>query len=72
MGWESLQKGGFSFSESELLAVELPKRTKQPLAAVCTVLLAAEIKHPLRVPAAAPAGERRSHCMSESPYADKR
>src|SRR2546430_462292 len=43
LGREALKTGGFSFSESELLAVELPKRTKQPLVAICTALLAAEI-----------------------------
>ena len=41
-GREALRSGGFSFSESELLAVELP-RTKQPLVSICTALLAAEI-----------------------------
>jgi hypothetical protein len=43
MGREALRRGGFSFSESELLAVELPQRTRQPLIAICTALLAAEI-----------------------------
>jgi hypothetical protein len=42
-GRDALQSGGFSFSESELLAVELPRRTKHPLIAICTALLAAEI-----------------------------
>ena len=42
-GREALRKGGFSFSESELLAVEVPSRTRQPLVAICTALLAAEI-----------------------------
>ena len=42
-GRELLQTAGFAFAESELLAVELPKRTKQPLLAVCSALLAAEI-----------------------------
>jgi hypothetical protein len=42
-GREALRKAGFSFSESELLAVELPKRTRTPLVSVCTALLAAEI-----------------------------
>ena len=40
---EALQHDGFSFGESELLAVELPRRTKQPLLAVCAALLTAEI-----------------------------
>lgn len=39
----ALQDAGFSFSESELLAVELPKRTRQPLIAICSALLTAEI-----------------------------
>lgn len=38
----ALQEAGFSFSESEVLAVELP-RVKQPLIAICTAMLAAEI-----------------------------
>jgi hypothetical protein len=40
---EVLQHAGFSFSESEVLAVELPRRSKQPLIAICTAMLAAEI-----------------------------
>lgn len=43
LGREALQQAHFSFSESELLAVELPRRTKQPLIAICSALLAAEI-----------------------------
>jgi hypothetical protein len=38
-----LREAGFAFGESELLAVELPKRTKQPLIDICSALLAAEI-----------------------------
>jgi hypothetical protein len=39
-----LKEQGFSFGESELLAVELPtKTTKQPILAICSALLAAEI-----------------------------
>ena len=38
-----LQKEGFAFCESELLAVELPKASKQPVLAICSALLAAEI-----------------------------
>jgi hypothetical protein len=38
-----LEKEGFSFGESELLAVELPKTAKQPVLAICSALLAAEI-----------------------------
>jgi hypothetical protein len=39
----ALQAAGFSFGESELLAVELPRRTEQPLLAICSALLTAEI-----------------------------
>jgi hypothetical protein len=39
----ALREHEFSFSESELLAVELPKRTRQPLVAICAALLTAEI-----------------------------
>ena len=42
-GRELLKTAGFGFSESDLLAVEMPKRHKQPLIAVCSALLAAEI-----------------------------
>jgi hypothetical protein len=42
MGRDALRQNKFSFSESELLAVELP-RTRQPLISICTALLAAEI-----------------------------
>ena len=38
-----LRAAGFAFGESELLAVELPRRTKHPLLAICAALLAAEI-----------------------------
>ena len=37
------EKEGFSFGESELLAVELPKSAKQPVLSICSALLAAEI-----------------------------
>lgn len=40
---EILREAGFSFSESDLLAVELPKRSRQPLIAICAALLTAEI-----------------------------
>src|SRR5579864_2284642 len=43
LGREALRQAGFSFSESELLVVDLPKRTKQPLMSICSALLAAEI-----------------------------
>ena len=40
---EVLKSNGFSFGESELLAVELPPQTTQPLIAICTALLSAEL-----------------------------
>src|ERR1700761_7260518 len=44
-GRDALRQAGFSFSESEVLAVELPSplRSKTPLIAICSALLAAEI-----------------------------
>lgn len=42
-GRELLQTGGFPFSETELLVVELPKRVKAPLMTLCAALLAAEL-----------------------------
>src|SRR6185369_436112 len=42
-GREALRGGGFSFSETDILAVELPKKTRQPLLSICTALLSAEI-----------------------------
>jgi hypothetical protein len=43
LGKEILQKNDFPFGETDILAVELPKRTKQPLIAICAALLTAEI-----------------------------
>jgi hypothetical protein len=40
---ETLRAEGFSFSEVDVLAVELPRRHHQPLIAICSALLAAEI-----------------------------
>ena len=40
---DHLQREGFAFGESELLAVELPKRSAQPVLSICSALLAAEI-----------------------------
>jgi hypothetical protein len=40
---DALQEAGFGFSESDVLAVELPRRTRQPLISICSALLAAEI-----------------------------
>jgi hypothetical protein len=42
-GRDVLKSEGFSFSEVDVLAVELPKRTTQPLNSICAALLAAEI-----------------------------
>ncbi|HLL89973.1 MAG TPA: hypothetical protein VK324_11790 [Tepidisphaeraceae bacterium] len=42
-GRELLRTAGFPFSETEVLAVELPKRNEQPILAVCSALLTAEI-----------------------------
>ena len=42
-GRELLRTAGFSFGECELLAVELPRTTKQPLLRICSALLFAEI-----------------------------
>jgi hypothetical protein len=38
-----LKENEFSFGESELLAVELPPKSRQPLIEICSALLAAEI-----------------------------
>jgi hypothetical protein len=43
LGRETLKLNGFPFGETDLLAVELPKRTGQPLIAICSALLSAEI-----------------------------
>ncbi|MGA3065763.1 MAG: acetolactate synthase [Tepidisphaeraceae bacterium] len=40
---ETLRKNEFSFGETEMIAVEFPKRTVQPLTTICSALLAAEI-----------------------------
>jgi hypothetical protein len=40
---ESLQLAGFAYTESEVLAVELPRRKQQPVMAITAVLLTAEI-----------------------------
>jgi len=42
-GRELLKTGGFGFSESDLIAVEMPRHVNQPLVVVCSALLAAEI-----------------------------
>jgi hypothetical protein len=40
---ESLAKSGFCFGESEVLAVELPRKVRDPFGSICSALLAAEI-----------------------------
>ena len=58
LGRHALRQEGFSFSESEVLAVELPD-TPRPLEATCYALLAAELNihyaYPLLVNAGNPA-----------------
>jgi len=43
VGKSTLEEHGFPFGETDLLAVELPKRTRQPMIAICSALLTAEI-----------------------------
>jgi hypothetical protein len=43
LGRDVLKHDNFPFGETDLLAVELPKRTAQPLIAICSALLSAEI-----------------------------
>lgn len=38
-----LSEAGFTFSESDVLVVELPRRSRQPLISLCSALLSAEI-----------------------------
>jgi hypothetical protein len=40
---EALRQAAFSFGESELIAVEFPKRNAQPLISICSALLSVEI-----------------------------
>ena|SRR5450432_793647 len=40
---EALKQGNVSFSENDVLVVELSKRSAHPLVAICTALLSAEI-----------------------------
>jgi hypothetical protein len=42
-GRELLTQNNFPFAEQELLAVELPKKTRHPLVLICSSLLSAEI-----------------------------
>jgi hypothetical protein len=43
LGKEVLMLNGFPFGETDILAVELPKKTQQPLIAICSAMLSAEI-----------------------------
>jgi hypothetical protein len=43
LGKAVLERNGFPFGETDLLAVELPKGTQQPLIAICSAMLSAEI-----------------------------
>jgi hypothetical protein len=43
LGRDALKAHGFSFSEVDVLAVELPRNSRQPLISLCAALLAAEI-----------------------------
>ena len=43
LGREVLNREKFSFAESDLLLVEVPRKTTQPLVAICSALLSAEI-----------------------------
>jgi len=40
---QTLTEGSFPFGELDVLAVQIPKKNPQPLAAICSVLLGAEI-----------------------------
>jgi hypothetical protein len=40
---QCLKESGFSFSITEVLAVELPQNAREPLISICNALLAAEI-----------------------------
>jgi hypothetical protein len=42
-GRVALKGAGFSFSETDVLAVELPRGSHRPLVSICTALLSAEI-----------------------------
>jgi hypothetical protein len=40
---KTLQDQGFPFGEIDLIAIQMPKKNKQPLTAICSVILSAEI-----------------------------
>jgi hypothetical protein len=58
LGRQSLAAEKFSFTEQDVLAVELPRQARQPLMSVCSTLLTAEINihymYPLLVRPAGP------------------
>jgi hypothetical protein len=55
---DTLKYAGFAFTENELLIIEFPRKSKQPLIDICSALLAAEINihyaYPLLVRPRAP------------------
>lgn len=58
-GRDALSQAGVPFTETEVLIVELPKNNRQPMVAICTALLSAEINihyaYPLLTPPHGPA-----------------
>lgn len=42
-GRQTMEEAGFTFTQSDVLAVELPRDSPQPLLDICSALLAAEI-----------------------------
>ena len=42
-GRRALREGGYSFSETDVIAVELPVNRRHPMLTLCTALLSAEI-----------------------------
>ncbi len=69
-GRHTLLHEGFSFTEQELLVVELPRLSPQPLLAVCAAMAAAEINiqyaYPLLV---RPAGPALALCVDDQTLA---
>lgn len=53
---QTLQNAGYSFMETDVLAVELPKRSSKPLASICSALLSAEINIHYAYPLLRPKG----------------
>ncbi len=63
MGRDVLQREGFSFTEQDVLVVEVPARSKHPLTAVCAAVLAAEINIHYTYPMLLRPTARPSCCM---------